>query len=466
MYGAFFAVIALFLWSRLYRLSESLEFYSDIGRDHYVLLQTLETKKPPLLGPTNSALPLTQSPWYYYGNLPIFVLSNQSPFTTIYTLTAMFLCVFLLLYLLFYKNPSLLLVTSCVVVLVTTHPQILEQHRYAWNPTYALPFLIVALLALFHSEFVQKARWIWIWIFSTLAAVGCSYSVFPVALVLLVYGTYRYKGRCLSFITPAVVSFLIIFGPLLLFEFRHGFQFLQGMKHFQPQQTTNMRMEQKIIDLVSYVLGTGKNDYFYFLAVAGILVCSLLISVRKANRSYRENIHIHSFLLLICSVIVTVCSPFPLLTHYIFGILALFLLITVTAHPTALLLLLGIFLWKWIPFFSYQLFNRVPRRTVAQLSACAQVICKAEKDPMYVSVQAWHPYHFAPDHLFFLRKAGCNVKDITQSPGYATTMAVVADQSPYEIGKTTYNELTLFGKSTVKRTYTCSGGMQVVLLTK
>jgi len=85
---------------------------------------------------------------------------------------------------------------------------------------------------------------------------------------------------------------------------------------------------------------------------------------------------------------------------------------------------------------------------------------------MFLSEQAWHLSHFAPDHLFFFNKFGCSVRDITQSSDVFSRMAVVADNSVYEHGVTAFNELTLFGKSTIEANFMCAGNIRVYILKK
>ena len=104
-------------------------------------------------------------------------------------------------------------------------------------------------------------------------------------------------------------------------------------------------------------------------------------------------------------------------------------------------------------------------RSLTETQACAQQICQTIKVPLFVSVQANnHAYHNGMEYQYLLRAAGCNMQDIVTQPDQAQHMVVVVDNSTYEHGKTAYNELTLFGPSTVQETISCTPKLQAVIL--
>jgi len=65
---------------------------------------------------------------------------------------------------------------------------------------------------------------------------------------------------------------------------------------------------------------------------------------------------------------------------------------------------------------------------------------------------------------FFFSKQGCEVKDITHQPQWADTFALVVDNYSYEHNKTSFNELTLFGPSSIRNKYSCDGNLEVYIL--
>lgn len=59
-------ILIVFIFLRVHRIEETLNFQNDIGRDYLVLLEWYQSGKPPLLGPQNSAVPFNQSAFYFY----------------------------------------------------------------------------------------------------------------------------------------------------------------------------------------------------------------------------------------------------------------------------------------------------------------------------------------------------------------------------------------------------------------
>lgn len=440
----FLFLVILFIWSRVWRLPHTLEFFSDIGRDHFVLLGAVQKVKPPLLGPSNSALPLNQSPIYYYLNFPVFLLSGFSPYTTFVTLLILFVSVFWIGYR-WYREKIF-----PIILLSTVHPQFLSQMRYPWNPTFTVPFLLLALFTL-NRNWAQK-RYIWIFSLCMAIAVGCSYSVLPTVIVLVIYVVWKKNQSILSILFPLASSFFLVFLPLLLVELRTDFLLTKRMGIELTSIGAGVSYWQKIRELSSYVLGVDPVATWPIFCVLGIIALACIARPRP-----------RLLWVLISSLILTLLAPFRMGPHYIFGVTTVLFVVIATLPKKIRFLLFVCLLIIWVPQLSAQL-TYVPRRTVRQLEACAKDICQKEKSPLYVSVQAWHSYHYAPDWMFFFAKSGCSVADVTQSPGYARRMAVVVDQSSYEHGKTAYNELTLFGSSSVDTTYSCEGDISVVMI--
>ncbi len=436
----------------MWRLPNTLEFFSDIGRDHFVLLRSVQTHKPPLLGPSNSALPLNQSPIYYYLNVPVFLLSGYSAYTTFITLILLSVGVFTLLFLFFgtHKNGIKLLYT--IILLVTFHPQFVIQSRYPWNPTFTVPFLLLSIFLLL-LEWKQK-RYIWGFSLAVAIAVGCSYSVIPTVVVLVGYVIWKKKCALRDLLISLLSSFTLVFLPLFIVELRTHFLVTKRMLLELHLVGNHIDYLFKLKSFFAYMIGT---EAYYLWPTILVLFVIVVCFFSKPKPQL--------FWPFILSAVLTIFSPFPLGTHYIFGVTILFFFTVATMRNYIRVPLLIFFLVLWIPQLYKELGN-VPHRTIPQLETCAKQVCQNEHVPLYVSEQAWHSYHYAPDWLFFLAKNGCSVADVTQSPGFAERMAVVVDQSSYEHGKTAYNELTLFGSSTVDTAYSCDGNISVVMLQK
>ncbi len=194
-------IIFLFLFLRFYKITTSLFFINDMGRDLLVLQEWQEKGKPPLLGPQTSALPINQSPIYFYSLYPFFLLTNGSPYTALFANAFLYLSFFLVTYYLFSKKFGFLTLFS-IFFLISIHPQLIIQNRFIWNPSFVTPFIITGLLA-----FLSKKNYL---VGLALAiATSLSYSVAPLTIaVLLAYLIYAKKD---------IFKLLISFGIGLFF---------------------------------------------------------------------------------------------------------------------------------------------------------------------------------------------------------------------------------------------------------
>jgi hypothetical protein len=66
-----------------------------MGRDLQVLFDMIQNHKPVLLGPQTSALPINQSPLYFYLLLPFYILTNQSFLSASITLSFVYITLFI-----------------------------------------------------------------------------------------------------------------------------------------------------------------------------------------------------------------------------------------------------------------------------------------------------------------------------------------------------------------------------------
>lgn len=90
----FISLCVSFIFLRLYKINSSIEFWGDIGRDNEKLMEWAQTGKPPLNGPNTILKIVNQSPWFFYVNYPVFLIT-KSPLTMTITLCLLSLLSFL-----------------------------------------------------------------------------------------------------------------------------------------------------------------------------------------------------------------------------------------------------------------------------------------------------------------------------------------------------------------------------------
>jgi hypothetical protein len=488
-----FVILSLFLFFRFYKLTTSLEFFGDVGRDLHVIILSLIEKKPLLLGPGISFLPLNQSPLYYYLLMPVFILSGYSAYTSVITINLIYISGFVLGLYSLRKNKVFMRSLLVIGFLIALHPQFIHQLRNPWNPSFAPPFILASLFALIYLRKKYTQRRALILGGSLAIALGLTVSITPVALIIFSYALFLQRKNLknlLSLLAIFILSLLVVFSPVLLFEIRHDFFFTRRLMMPDPYLSKEpIDYWLKFTKLIEFVSGSENillsgtsilialtiNLYLIFRKKISDLseeltLLSILRSLQKfVNRSIKnkDQLFLIFLNLFIISAILTYSMPFVLHAHYIFGILALLLLTISFIRKKLLIVLIIILSFLWLNQAQLNKHWSPPRRTVSQLESCAQKICSTQKEPIFVTVQAWHVYHSALEYTFLLNKNGCQARNIIQNPEWpAQKMLVFVDHSQYSHGETAFEELTVFGESTQTSQIDCGEDLKVFVLGK
>ncbi|MFZ5376654.1 MAG: hypothetical protein ACOZAN_03240 [Patescibacteria group bacterium] len=458
--------IAVFLVFRLYSIHTSLLFFNDMGRDFSVLLDWYESGKPPLLGPQTSAFSFNQSAFYFYLLFPAFLLTNHSAFSSIYTVIFCYLLAFLF-GIWIYRNDKTKLVSLWLVgLLVTLQPQAIIQHRFVWNPSFVLLFMIIASFAFL--EMRHQLNWKNLTAFSlgVAAAISFNYSALPAVASLFLVGMFFWRKKTWLVVVATSVAGLLLNLPTIFFELRHKFVLTKLLIEGQTLMQVDIGFWGKMMTLEGYLVGyKGWVGVVISLLLMALIVVGLQIYWKRKQHAQFRSLLSLSLASLICFVL-TFILPFNIESHYIFGLMSL-LIMTMALLPLQLVLFVALLSLLWLlPIFTKRYFLPA-RRTVADMQTCYRDFCDKNRQPLYVSMQSGIlPYHNAPEHRFLMREAGCKVLNIEDNQDQSRQMAVVVDDSKYEHGKTAYNELTLFGQSSVGEEYHCTEKLQIILLKK
>jgi len=430
------AVIFLFL--RLYKIESSLLFFNDMGRDFLALYRWQETGRPPLLGPLTSSLPSNQSALYFYLLYPLYLLTNQSLFSTIYTVILFYLVFLVAGVFLLRKRPDLLKILAVVSFLIAIHPQFVLQHRFVWNPSFVAPLLITAFFSFHLLSKKPSPLLIFIFSMSIAAATALTYSVVPVLLAFLILAVIRIPKQAFRVFAYTVASFLFLNLPTIFFELRHNFiltKLLFGGERLAQSQNSLIEKLNRLFDFLIFSITAAVWYGFRHY--------------QKEGSSQTKRLFQDAGLLFVITSLVTLIVPFSIHAHFVFGFLSLGMIIIALLPHKVLIPLLLLFSAFWLR----------PEQLAGYFK------CQGSNEPMFVSLQAgFHPYHNGPEFRYLLRAAGCKIRDIEQEPKSARLMAVVVDASKYEHGKTRYYELDLFGKSKEIKVYQCLPNLEVHIL--
>lgn len=222
---AFFSVFLFVFSLSLYLktapiLNNNFPFTMDQARDMLDIRNIVVGKKPTLIGPTTSINGVFLGPFYYYLNLPAFVIGGGDPAYLVYWNIFCYMAAGILIFLYFYKESKNLGLIASSIYLMS--PALFYSSRYFWSANPMPVFTVFFFLMLFYFlKNPSKKRAFFLGIISGLsmqieAAFGTFF--FPVALFIAIV---RRKGflNCLFLGTGFFVTLL----PQVFFELRHHF---------------------------------------------------------------------------------------------------------------------------------------------------------------------------------------------------------------------------------------------------
>jgi hypothetical protein len=455
-------LVLLFLFTRLYRIDESLLFFNDIGRDFLVLWQWQDTGKPPLLGPQTSALPFNQSAIYFYLLYPLYWLSGGSFLSSLWTYLLVYVVSFGLGLYWLRHYPRLQQSLVLVFLLITVHPQHIIQGRVIWNPSFVTPAVLVALYSLLLYLQFESKRWRLLLLTgaSLALAVSFSYSAAPLLLAATLYLLTRGWRVWVKFLAGVVAGGFIFNLPTLAFELRHGFLLTnmmlagdRGVSHQQDFWARSSRLLE---------FNSATTWPFALLLLAAILLFTWRSYQKRRSPALRQ-----SLLLLVLTGLLTLVIPVSVHSHYIFALLSLiFILVSLLERKYILLLAIFVYIVWWQAALRFNYFAPA-RQPYQALNSCAAQFCATQDQPLFVSNQSsHHPYHDAMEWQYLLRKNGCQMRNLYTQAAEAEVMAVILDDASYTHGETAYHELTLFGESSERDRFECGEKLEVVVLEK
>lgn len=469
------ALVAAFIFLRLYKIDSSLLFFNDIGRDFLVLFNWQETGKPPLLGPQTSALPYNQSAVYFYLLYPLFILTEHSAFATILTGVAFYLAA-LGAGLVYLKNhPNLQKSYSLAFFLLTIHPQVIAQNRFIWNPSFTVPLVLLSFYAfyLLQKQFDRKNLAIFAGCLSL--AVSLSYSIAPLLIAFMLLAVILLWRKFQFFWVWLVTGLagLLWNLPTVVFELRHHFLLTNLLIHGEKLEQTAISLQQKFIDTLHFAfynlsLKQSLTLLVLILTLAGLqLFCQKPLVVNRISnwRQLLAQPLTQALALFLLTLSITLIVPVSMQAHYVFAILTLIFLIISLLSKFSFALVFGLLSLFYLNPTQLKSYFAPAYRSVAQTEACANLLCTSQSEPLFVSVQAGlHPYHNGMEFKYLFKNAGCQIKELDTQISEAQRMAVVVDHSEYQHGQTKYNELTQFGLSQEVSRLQCEENLEIVIL--
>jgi len=478
LYLIVFSAVLLFIFLRTYKISDSLFFQNDIGRDYLYLIEWQQSGKPPLLGPQNSALPFNQSAFYFYLLFPVFILSNGWFLSSHLTSLIFHVVIFVAGSLYLYKSQQKKFwwIFFIVFLLGAIHPQLVAQHRYIWNPSFVWLSVVVATLSFYQLFTKFSSKWLWLFAISITFAIAMSVSASPALLAFLVLAVLMLRKNLLKIIGVIFLTGNFWFLPYWFFELRYDFQIIKRVfsRKVLVMDPSRLTLEYKLESLVKYLLDIKLPWYLVIICFGLMLVLALMFLRKRFWKNNNLTLSELSFWLLLITTAISLIFPVTIEAHYIFSFLAFFHLIIADVLISAkkrqrkilLFVLLAISIW-WLRPKKFQSYIKPAPRSYGQIERCFQLVCSQIQEPVFVSVQSKHyRYHTGPEFRYMALRHGCQMRYVEKDSATAELMMVVADQSDYVHGETQYDELTLFGEASEEKVIKCENGIKIHLLRK
>jgi hypothetical protein len=359
------------------------------------------------------------------------------------------------------KRKDLCWTLLTVFFLSAIQPIFVSQTRSVWNPSFLPPLLTISFLSFFLLEVKYTRLRLWVWALSTSLAISLHFPIGALALAQLMYGIVFFRKNLFGMVV-SLASALVFFNlPTLVFEMRHGFLITRNVLGGDWLGLSQFSRGENLWRLIDF--SGGQNVWW---ANVGLFLILGITAWRKLRKE-KDLLLKQTAFVFVVSAILTVVSGLAFHSHYAFGFAtAWFFVLSRLPWKISASLLLGLAI-IWLNPTQVAKYFAPARRSLEEINICLRQVCVSEKEPVFVSVQSGvSPFHVGYEYRYLMKKNGCEVRYIETDPESATKMAVVLDGSSYEHGKTTYNELTLFGDSKMVKTYDCGKGFGVVILSR
>lgn len=402
------ALTAIGGFLRFYKVSETVMFLGDQGRDAIVVSRMFTHFDPVFIGPVMSVGNLYIGPGYYYFMLPFLWLSYPSPMGPVYAVALVGTLTIPLIYLvgsrLLGKRAGVL-----AAALLAVSSSAITLSRFSWNPNLT-PFVgLVWFYCLYQAA--RGQRWYWMGVFVSLAvllqlhyitllAVGVSGLVWLGRVVIELR-----RGNWKRLVKPTMMGLglLVLFQvPLLLFDLRHDWlnsrqfiQLLQGDDAFAGNQIAFSRLiqigEQSRVRLSQLIVGitlgvpSATAVILTYTIVGAVVVCWW----REKRRTVYQAIKLLLITMMVSLVGLSVYKN-EVHLHYLGFLLPLifllfgYLLDRLMAINRLQVIVVGcaVFVYAWSNIASISFVGGGPR--LPMLEATARAI--------HDHVDAWEPY--------------------------------------------------------------------------
>jgi len=297
----FLGIFLVGFFVRVYRISDTLPFLGDEGRDALIVKRMIVDKDFTLIGPVTSVGNMYLGPFYYYMMLPAMVITDLDPVGPAYMVAVIGVITLIFVYMV---GRSWFGIRAAVFgsLFFSLSAMVVKWTRTSWNPN-PMPFFSLILIWAMYKYYEQRKAG-----YLLLAAVclGIVLQLHYFGLVLAgVIGVIWFAGLIenrndkkfvkktfiCSFI--GLVAVLVLLSPLFVFDFRHEFLNYKAISLFFSERTPDFSLwqslkntEGRLHQLIGglFTIGWMRNlSFIYLLSVLGGFVVG--IKDKKTRRA-------------------------------------------------------------------------------------------------------------------------------------------------------------------------------------
>lgn len=296
-------IIFLSLWLRLYRIADYMTFLGDEGRDVRIVRDLITKGNLVFIGPMTSVGNMYLGPLYYYMMAPALFLSGLSPVgpaimnALLGTLTVAIT---------WYVGKKWLGRSAALIaaLLFALSPVAVIYSRSSWNPN---PMPLFALLCAWGIyEVWQNKKYFWLPIIGVSFAFAMqmhylgllltpTIGLFWLFSLLQINKDETRKKIFIKQTVIAVILFLILMSPLLLFDLKHNWMNANAFRSFFGNRETTVNLNPArsdrflpAIESIVAELLLGRQLTYALLGSIIIGVLSFLAYFGKLKLSFKE----------------------------------------------------------------------------------------------------------------------------------------------------------------------------------
>lgn len=307
-------VIALILFGcflRLYRLSDTIHFQGDQGRDAILVKRMLTDKNLPFIGPVTSVGNLYLGPFYYYYMAPWLALTYPSPVGPVVGVALANCASLLLLYVLvrrlFNQEAAVFsLALYAVMVPAITHS------RFSWNPNIMPLFMLSIAYALAQSH--KKPIYIAVAWFLFGLIIQLHYMALVLGGVIGGYTLFllikqaKLRKQLMLWSMLGIVLFGLTLIPQIAFDLKNrgilsqGFlRFFTGDEVHISASTQRLSLATKLIDRLKFLL----FELFRLPAPFASLVTLVLLFSAWVYALSKKMLSLRGFVMMLLALLTT-----------------------------------------------------------------------------------------------------------------------------------------------------------------